>query len=186
MGLPSLMKVVYWELYLLFHSAKYKCTTIVWCSYSSLLNSRASCDSRKTILRMSQGFLTIQKTSGELTCDSLVIDWLIVWLDWIVFHAVSAIFQPLRLMWTTRQGVEKNWIIPKPHPCTTGFSYSTMAMRLSCATSGEVVLNKVNISAHAGSQIGGTKLTHHTWSMLFIFILIYILLILHVWNHKVD
>ena len=34
-----------------------------------LLKSRVSSDARKTILRMSQGFLAIQKAVAELICE---------------------------------------------------------------------------------------------------------------------
>ena len=59
-----------WELHISFHtcSANDKRTTIVRCSYDSLLKSRALFDGRNAILRMSYGFLAICKTAFELTC----------------------------------------------------------------------------------------------------------------------
>ena len=57
--------------YIVFRSANDKYTT---CSYGILLKLRASFDCRKTILRMSHGFLAIGKTVTELTFERLAIE----------------------------------------------------------------------------------------------------------------
>lgn len=68
--LKKLKKTSFRE-YISFASANDKSTTIVRCSYGSLLESRASFDGRRTILLMFHGFLAFRKTVTELTCDRL-------------------------------------------------------------------------------------------------------------------